>query len=114
MKDIINHYRITLGCKLISAVIRTMPVNWQDRHVINNFMKVGAIKTKSRPKDKHNKVNVDVREKELLTQVAYCAEGMFDCEVNNNLGDAKDWKHQLHNAIDKYYEYLFEETGEQH
>lgn len=52
--------------------------------------------------------------KELLEKIAYCAEGMFDCEVNQNLGDAKDWKRQLKIATDKYYDYQFDITGEQH
>lgn len=42
-----------------------------------------------------------------LEQIAYCAEGMFDCEVNENLGDAKDWKRQLKIATDEYYDHLF-------
>lgn len=54
------------------------------------------------------------QEVELLTRIAYCAEGMFDCEINQNLGDAKDWKQQLKTATDKYYDFLFEKTGEQH
>lgn len=55
-----------------------------------------------------------MNEHELLTQIAYCAEGMFDCEANQNNGDAQEWKRKLKEATDKYYNYLFEKTGEQH
>lgn len=44
---------------------------------------------------------------EMLTQIAYCAEGMFDCEINKNLGDAKNWKHKLKEATDGYYDSLW-------
>jgi len=56
----------------------------------------------------------DQKEKELLTQIAYCAEGMFDCEDHQNIGDAGDWKRKLKNHTDEYYNYLFNKTGEQH
>ena len=46
-------------------------------------------------------------EKELLTNIAYLAEGMFDCEVHRNFGDAKEWKHKLRIATDKYYDFLY-------
>jgi len=57
---------------------------------------------------------MDEFEKDLLTTIAYCAEGMFDCESNMNLGDAADWKHRLKIATDAYYEHLFNTTGETH
>jgi len=45
-------------------------------------------------------------EKDLLTQIAYCAEWMFDCEIKNNIGEAEDWKRQLKIATNKYYDWL--------
>lgn len=51
-------------------------------------------------------------ENELLLQIAYCAEGMFDCEINNNLGDAEDWKRHLRIATDKYYDFIFNAEDE--
>lgn len=47
------------------------------------------------------------KEKELLTRIAYCAEGMFDSKRANNLGDAAEWERHLQNATDEYYEHLF-------
>lgn len=47
------------------------------------------------------------KEEDLLKQIAYLSEGMFDCEVNSNIGDAKEWKHKLHQATDNYYNYIF-------
>jgi len=45
---------------------------------------------------------------ELLLQIAYCAEGMFDCEIVENLGDAKDWKRQLQIATNEYHDFIYE------
>jgi len=47
----------------------------------------------------------------MLSQVAYCADGMFTAEGDNNMGDAADWKRQLQLATDKYYDHKFSEES---
>ena len=53
MKGRMLNIRLKFGCKLISVAIKIMPKDWQDINVINNFMKVGAIKTYPRSKDQN-------------------------------------------------------------
>jgi len=53
---------------------------------------------------------MDKEEIDLLKSIAYCAEGMFDCEINNNIGYAEEWKRQLKVATNEYHSFIFDKT----